>query len=99
MTNAEHQARYRAKHGRGADPGNAARQQRWRDRQKAKQGAREAAEAAARPPDPLFIEAAAHLESEPDLLRRLHAYWPLLAPPVRRQMAAGKGFRFWLRED
>ena len=43
--------------------------------------------------------AAQRLPCQIDLLRKLRAYWPFLAPPVRQEMAAGKGFGFWLRED
>jgi hypothetical protein len=103
LTNAEHQARYRAKHGRGADPGSATRQARWRDRRadeltaevKVAQVARAAAVL-----DPLFVQAAAILEGrgETDLVGRLRSSWPHMAVPVREQMARGRGFRFWLRD-
>ena len=98
MTLAERLRRHRAAHGRGPDPTNAARQQRWRDRQAAKRAAR-APEPG--PPDLLLAQAVAILEGrgEDDQLRKLRAYWPFLTPPVRHQMAAGKGFRFLLRED
>jgi hypothetical protein len=63
MTNAEHQARHRARHGEWADPGNAARQQRWRERQADKRAAEQAArEATPEPPDPLLPQAVAILE-------------------------------------
>jgi hypothetical protein len=105
MTPAERLRRHRAVHGRGADPTNAERQRRWYARQKAKRATEEVArvpgratEAAA--PDPLLAQAVALLEhqGEADLIRRLHANWPHMAMPLRQQMAAGKGFRFWLRE-
>jgi hypothetical protein len=101
LTNAEHQARYRARH--GSDPGNAARQQRWRDRRVAEVSAEvkvdRAAQAAA-VVDPQFVQAAAILteRGEVDLVGRLQASWPHMAVAVRQEMAAGRGFRFWLRD-
>jgi hypothetical protein len=101
MTNAEHQARYRAKHGKEADPTNAARQRRWRERRAGKQMAKRAApEVTPEAPDPLLTQAVAILEGrgETDLIGRLRASWPYMNVAVRQQMAAGKGFRFWLRD-
>jgi hypothetical protein len=101
LTNAEHQARYRAKHGRKLRPGNAARQARWRARRadeltvevKVAQVAREAA-----PLDPLYVQAVAALQEQgkPELVEQLRSAWPYMAVPVRQEMAAGRGFRFWL---
>jgi hypothetical protein len=99
MTHAEHQRRYREGH---ADLTNATRQARLRAKKKAAARIeRTAVEADALASDPQFASAQAILEAqgETDLLRRLRASWPHMAPPVREQMAAGRGFRFWLRED
>jgi hypothetical protein len=101
MTNAEHQARYRARH--GIDPTNAARQRRWRNRRVAEvvaevTAARTAQAAAVL--DPLFLAAVAVLEcrGETELVGRLQRAWPFMDVPVRQQLAAGKGFRFWLQD-
>jgi hypothetical protein len=101
MTGAERLRRHRALHGREPDPTNAARQQRWRDRQAAKRAAEEAnraLEPAA--PDLLLAQAVAILKErgEVDLLRKLRANWPYIELAARQQMAAGTGFRFWLRD-
>jgi hypothetical protein len=104
MTAAGRQRRHRAAHGpRKPDPTNAARQQRWRDRRAdevvAEVKVARAAQAAAAL-DPLFIQAAAILEGrgETDLVARLRTTWAYMTEPVRREMAAGRGFRFWLRD-
>jgi hypothetical protein len=103
MTAAERQQRHRAVHRRKPDPSNAVRQRRWRDRRAAEGVAEvkvaQAAQAAA-VVDPLFIQAVAILESrgELDLIERLRAAWMYMAAPVRLEMAAGRGFRFWLRD-
>ena len=100
MTSAERLRRHRGKRGRGPDPTNAVRQQRWRDRQATKQAAAEVARATELEPDPLFEAAVAILEErgEVDLLRKLRTNWPYVDPAARQQMAAGSGFRFWLRD-
>jgi hypothetical protein len=102
MTGAERKRRYRARHGKAADPTNAARQQRWRDRQTAKQAAQETARAVESEPAPdvLLAQAVAILEErgEVDLLHKLRANWPYVEPAARQQMAAGSGFKFWLRD-
>ena len=102
MTNAEHQARHRARHGKWADPGNAARQQRWRERQADKRAAEQAArEASPEPPDPLLPQAVAILEERGDteLLRRLPLHWPHMDAATRRLLVEGKAsFRVYLRE-
>jgi hypothetical protein len=98
MTAAERLRRHWAKHGRNPEPSSAARQQRWRDRQAAEQTAKAATP---EPPDPLLAQAVVILEGRggTDLIRRLHAYWPHMDPAVRRELAAGRGQRHWLRED
>jgi hypothetical protein len=103
LTNAEHQARYRAKHGRKLRPGNAARQRRWRDRRADEvtvevRAARVAEEEAV--VDPLYIKAVAILEErgETDLIWRLKTGWAYMALAVRQQLATGKGYRFWLKD-
>jgi hypothetical protein len=103
MTAAERLRRHRALRGRAPEPSHADRQRRWRSRRadeltvevKVAQVAQEAAVV-----DPLFIQAAAILEGrgEPDLIERLRSSWPYMAAPVRQEMAAGRGFRFWLRD-
>jgi hypothetical protein len=107
MTAAERQSRYRATHGRRPEPGNAARQRRWRARRAAEVVAEATAVVTAMRmaevstiADPLFLQAAAVLmeRGELDLVGRLQASWPHMTAPVREEMAAGRGFRFWLRD-
>ena len=103
MTGAERLRRHRATHGRGPDPTNAARQQRWRDRQAGLPVAKRALEEAGTPkaPDLLLTQAVAILESRGlgDVVPRLREEWPDMEMPWRQALAAGKSIRFWLRED
>jgi hypothetical protein len=102
MTNAEHQARYRAKHGRAPDPTGAARQKRLRDRRAGMPTAQRAAlEVTPEAPDLLLAQAEAIAENrgEGDLIPTLRANWPYIHTQARELMAAGKvGFRRWLRD-
>jgi hypothetical protein len=100
MTNAEHQARHRAKHGRAPDPTNAARQHRLRERRAGKQMAKQAVRLEPQPPDLLLAQAETILEGrgEGDQIPKLRANWPYIHMAARQQMAAGSGFRHWLRD-
>jgi len=110
-TNAEYQARHRARHGRGPDRTNAARQARFRTKHRGAVVAVEAGtivpQPVARvmsPAEPLLASAVAVLEreGETDMVRRLRANWPYLTAAQRTHLAnapSSKQFRFWLRED